>query len=146
MIPKEWVPNSIGQLKNNCSYYSTREDLYSHQILLSFTYCLTHCDNSSFFTVVVLPVPWPLWAPAGLCCLVLCLTNVALPPPHSGRFRTLKTFFGHGFNKHYDYNRVTGVYELTLRKMADTGEWLMQSRFILTHITLDKMAAILQTT
>ena len=40
---------------------------------------------------------------------------------HRPRFRSLRSLFGQGFYKSSDCNRVTGVYELLLKKRSDTG-------------------------
>ncbi|CAH1774965.1 unnamed protein product [Owenia fusiformis] len=46
----------------------------------------------------------------------------------SGRFRSLKALFGQGFGRSHDCNRVTGVYEIMLKRVQETGSPGVQRR------------------
>ncbi|XP_043919081.1 kinesin-like protein KIF1B [Protopterus annectens] len=56
-------------------------------------------------------------------CMVFYSRDAKITPP-----RSLRSLFGSGYSKSPDCNRVTGVYELSLCKMADTGSPGMQRR------------------
>ncbi|KAG8505568.1 Kinesin-like protein KIF1B, partial [Galemys pyrenaicus] len=49
-------------------------------------------------------------------CMVFYSRDAKISPP-----RSLRSLFGSGYSKSPDSNRVTGIYELSLCKMADTG-------------------------
>ncbi|TSR39591.1 Kinesin-like protein KIF1B [Bagarius yarrelli] len=49
-------------------------------------------------------------------CMVFYSRDAKISPP-----RSLRSLFGSGYSKTPDCNRVTGIYELSLCKMADTG-------------------------
>ncbi|XP_075046358.1 LOW QUALITY PROTEIN: kinesin-like protein KIF1B [Mixophyes fleayi] len=56
-------------------------------------------------------------------CMVFYSRDAKISPP-----RSLRNLFGSGYAKTPDCNRVTGIYELSLCKMADTGSPGMQRR------------------
>ncbi|KAM6371702.1 kinesin-like protein KIF1B isoform 10-T10 [Pluvialis apricaria] len=56
-------------------------------------------------------------------CMVFYSRDAKISPP-----RSLRNLFGSGYSKTPDSNRVTGIYELSLCKMADTGSPGMQRR------------------
>ncbi|XP_066527417.1 kinesin-like protein KIF1B isoform X7 [Hoplias malabaricus] len=56
-------------------------------------------------------------------CMVFYSRDAKISPP-----RSLRNLFGSGYLKTPDCNRVTGIYELSLCKMADTGSPGMQRR------------------
>lgn len=56
-------------------------------------------------------------------CMVFYSRDAKISPP-----RSLRSLFGSGYSKSPDSNRVTGIYELSLCKMADTGSPGMQRR------------------
>ncbi|XP_063799921.1 kinesin-like protein KIF1B isoform X15 [Pseudophryne corroboree] len=56
-------------------------------------------------------------------CMVFYSRDAKISPP-----RSLRSLFGSGYSKSPDCNRVTGIYELSLCKMADTGSPGMQRR------------------
>ncbi|XP_039875280.1 kinesin-like protein KIF1B isoform X2 [Simochromis diagramma] len=56
-------------------------------------------------------------------CTVFYSRDAKISPP-----RSLKNLFGTGYSKTPDCNRVTGIYELSLCKMSDTGSPGMQRR------------------
>ncbi|MGH0121715.1 UNVERIFIED_CONTAM: hypothetical protein FKN15_000187 [Acipenser sinensis] len=56
-------------------------------------------------------------------CMVFYSRDAKICPPGS-----LKSLFGRGYSKSPDCNRVTGIHELSLCKMADTGSPGMQRR------------------
>ncbi|XP_064381654.1 kinesin-like protein KIF1B isoform X8 [Dromaius novaehollandiae] len=56
-------------------------------------------------------------------CMVFYSRDAKISPP-----RSLRNLFGSGYAKSPDSNRVTGIYELSLCKMADTGSPGMQRR------------------
>nr|XP_056721594.1 kinesin-like protein KIF1B isoform X2 [Euleptes europaea] len=56
-------------------------------------------------------------------CMVFYSRDAKISPP-----RSLRSLFGSGYSKSPDSNRVTGIYELRLCKMADTGSPGMQRR------------------
>ncbi|XP_015283308.1 PREDICTED: kinesin-like protein KIF1B [Gekko japonicus] len=56
-------------------------------------------------------------------CMVFYSRDAKISPP-----RSLRTLFGSGYSKSPDSNRVTGIYELSLCKTADTGSPGMQRR------------------
>ncbi|XP_073459654.1 kinesin-like protein KIF1B isoform X11 [Aquarana catesbeiana] len=56
-------------------------------------------------------------------CMVFYSRDAKISPP-----RSLRSLFGSGYSKTPDCNRVTGIYELSLCKMADTGSPGMQRR------------------
>ncbi|XP_076874589.1 kinesin-like protein KIF1B isoform X5 [Brachyhypopomus gauderio] len=56
-------------------------------------------------------------------CMVFYSRDAKISPP-----RSLRNLFGTGYSKTPDCNRVTGIYELSLCKMADTGSPGMQRR------------------
>ncbi|XP_036387200.1 kinesin-like protein KIF1B isoform X1 [Megalops cyprinoides] len=56
-------------------------------------------------------------------CMVFYSRDAKISPP-----RSLRTLFGNGYSKTPECNRVTGIYELSLCKMADTGSPGMQRR------------------
>ncbi|XP_077168435.1 kinesin-like protein KIF1B isoform X4 [Paroedura picta] len=56
-------------------------------------------------------------------CMVFYSRDAKISPP-----RSLRSLFGSGYSKSPDANRVTGIYELSLCKMADTGSPGMQRR------------------
>uniref|UniRef100_A0A672ZJ35 plus-end-directed kinesin ATPase n=1 Tax=Sphaeramia orbicularis TaxID=375764 RepID=A0A672ZJ35_9TELE len=56
-------------------------------------------------------------------CMVFYSRDAKISPP-----RSLRNFFGSGYSKTPDCNRVTGIYELSLCKMSDTGSPGMQRR------------------
>ncbi|KAM7323923.1 hypothetical protein ACRRTK_016228 [Alexandromys fortis] len=56
-------------------------------------------------------------------CMVFYSRDAKISPP-----RSLRSLFGSGYTKSPDSNRVTGIYELSLCKMADTGSPGMQRR------------------
>ncbi|XP_012646884.2 kinesin-like protein KIF1B isoform X7 [Microcebus murinus] len=56
-------------------------------------------------------------------CMVFYSRDAKITPP-----RSLRSLFGSGYSKSPDSNRVTGIYELSLCKMADTGSPGMQRR------------------
>uniref|UniRef100_A0AAY4C367 plus-end-directed kinesin ATPase n=1 Tax=Denticeps clupeoides TaxID=299321 RepID=A0AAY4C367_9TELE len=56
-------------------------------------------------------------------CMVFYSRDAKISPP-----RSLRSLFGTGYSKTPDCNRVTGVYELSLCKMSDTGSPGMQRR------------------
>nr|XP_036855624.1 kinesin-like protein KIF1B isoform X13 [Manis javanica] len=56
-------------------------------------------------------------------CMVFYSRDAKTSPP-----RSLRSLFGSGYSKSPDSNRVTGIYELSLCKMADTGSPGMQRR------------------
>uniref|UniRef100_A0A670YE44 plus-end-directed kinesin ATPase n=1 Tax=Pseudonaja textilis TaxID=8673 RepID=A0A670YE44_PSETE len=56
-------------------------------------------------------------------CMVFYSRDAKISPP-----RSLRSLFGRGYSKSPDSNRITGIYELSLCKMADTGSPGMQRR------------------
>nr|XP_020473389.1 kinesin-like protein KIF1B isoform X2 [Monopterus albus] len=56
-------------------------------------------------------------------CMVFYSRDAKISPP-----RSLRNFFGSGYSTTPDCNRVTGIYELSLCKMSDTGSPGMQRR------------------
>lgn len=56
-------------------------------------------------------------------CMVFYSRDARISPP-----RSLRSLFGSGYSKSPDSNRVTGIYELSLCKIADTGSPGMQRR------------------
>ncbi|XP_069097282.1 kinesin-like protein KIF1B isoform X1 [Pleurodeles waltl] len=56
-------------------------------------------------------------------CMLFYSRDAKISPP-----RSLRSLFGSGYSKSPDSNRVTGIYELSLCKMADTGSPGMQRR------------------
>ncbi|XP_053307976.1 kinesin-like protein KIF1B isoform X8 [Spea bombifrons] len=56
-------------------------------------------------------------------CMIFYSRDAKISPP-----RSLRSLFGSGYSKSPDCNRVTGIYELSLCKMADTGSPGMQRR------------------
>ncbi|XP_041952957.1 kinesin-like protein KIF1B isoform X2 [Alosa sapidissima] len=56
-------------------------------------------------------------------CMVFYSRDAKISPP-----RSLRNLFGTGYSKTPDCNRVTGIYELSLCKMSDTGSPGMQRR------------------
>ncbi|CAK6951279.1 kinesin-like protein KIF1B isoform X1 [Scomber scombrus] len=56
-------------------------------------------------------------------CMVFYSRDAKISPP-----RSLRNLFGSGYAKTPDCNRVTGIYELSLCKMSDTGSPGMQRR------------------
>ncbi|XP_074414948.1 kinesin-like protein KIF1B isoform X1 [Zonotrichia albicollis] len=56
-------------------------------------------------------------------CMVFYSRDARISPP-----RSLRSLFGSGYSKSPDSNRVTGIYELSLCKMSDTGSPGMQRR------------------
>ncbi|KAM3824018.1 kinesin-like protein KIF1B isoform 1-T2 [Vipera latastei] len=56
-------------------------------------------------------------------CMVFYSRDAKILPP-----RSLRSLFGRGYSKSPDSNRVTGIYELSLCKMSDTGSPGMQRR------------------
>ncbi|XP_042335344.1 kinesin-like protein KIF1B isoform X4 [Sceloporus undulatus] len=56
-------------------------------------------------------------------CMVFYSRDAKISPP-----RSLRSLFGSGYSKSPDSNRVTGIYELSLCKVADTGSPGMQRR------------------
>ncbi|XP_054147795.1 kinesin-like protein KIF1B isoform X1 [Melozone crissalis] len=56
-------------------------------------------------------------------CMVFYSRDAKISPP-----RSLRSLFGSGYSKSPDANRVTGIYELSLCKMSDTGSPGMQRR------------------
>uniref|UniRef100_A0A1D5QMS4 plus-end-directed kinesin ATPase n=1 Tax=Macaca mulatta TaxID=9544 RepID=A0A1D5QMS4_MACMU len=56
-------------------------------------------------------------------CMVFYSRDAKISPP-----RSLRSLFGSGYSKSPDSNRVTGIYELSLCKMSDTGSPGMQRR------------------
>ncbi|XP_039882952.1 kinesin-like protein KIF1B [Simochromis diagramma] len=56
-------------------------------------------------------------------CTVFYSRDAKISPP-----RSLENLFGTGYSKTADCNRVTGIYELSLCKMSDTGSPGMQRR------------------
>ncbi|XP_048182012.1 kinesin-like protein KIF1B isoform X6 [Corvus hawaiiensis] len=56
-------------------------------------------------------------------CMVFYSRDAKISPP-----RSLRNLFGSSYSKSPDSNRVTGIYELSLCKMADTGSPGMQRR------------------
>ncbi|NWR08037.1 KIF1B protein, partial [Paradoxornis webbianus] len=56
-------------------------------------------------------------------CMVFYSRDAKISPP-----RSLRSLFGSSFSRSPDSNRVTGIYELSLCKMADTGSPGMQRR------------------
>ncbi|XP_034446896.1 kinesin-like protein KIF1B isoform X10 [Hippoglossus hippoglossus] len=56
-------------------------------------------------------------------CMVFYSRDAKISPP-----RSLRNLFGSGYSKSPDCNRVTGIYELSLCKMSDTGSPGMQRR------------------
>ncbi|XP_063033009.1 kinesin-like protein KIF1B isoform X9 [Melospiza melodia melodia] len=56
-------------------------------------------------------------------CMVFYSRDAKISPP-----RSLRSLFGSGYSKCPDANRVTGIYELSLCKMSDTGSPGMQRR------------------
>ncbi|XP_075459653.1 kinesin-like protein KIF1B isoform X16 [Ascaphus truei] len=56
-------------------------------------------------------------------CMIFYSRDAKISPP-----RSLRNLFGSGYSKSPDCNRVTGIYELSLCKMADTGSPGMQRR------------------
>ncbi|XP_075695443.1 kinesin-like protein KIF1B isoform X19 [Rhinoderma darwinii] len=56
-------------------------------------------------------------------CMVFYSRDAKISPP-----RSLRSLFGSGYSKSPDCNKVTGIYELSLCKMADTGSPGMQRR------------------
>ncbi|XP_025018917.1 kinesin-like protein KIF1B isoform X2 [Python bivittatus] len=56
-------------------------------------------------------------------CMVFYSRDAKISPP-----RSLRSLFVRGYSKSPDSNRVTGIYELSLCKMADTGSPGMQRR------------------
>ncbi|XP_069774568.1 kinesin-like protein KIF1B isoform X6 [Narcine bancroftii] len=56
-------------------------------------------------------------------CMVFFSRDAKISPP-----RSLRNLFGSGYAKTPDCNRVSGIYELSLCKMADTGSPGMQRR------------------
>lgn len=57
--------------------------------------------------------------PFGVCDA--CETNGGALWWHSPRFRSLRNLFGSGAYKVMDCNKVTGVYEMYLRRCSDSG-------------------------
>ncbi|XP_031701670.1 kinesin-like protein KIF1B isoform X12 [Anarrhichthys ocellatus] len=56
-------------------------------------------------------------------CMVFYSRDAKISPP-----RSLRNLFGSGYSKSPDCNRVTGIYELSLCKMSDSGSPGMQRR------------------
>ncbi|XP_057685749.1 kinesin-like protein KIF1B isoform X15 [Corythoichthys intestinalis] len=56
-------------------------------------------------------------------CMVFYSRDAKISPP-----RSLRSLFGSGYSKTPDCNRVTGIYELSLCKMSDSGSPGMQRR------------------
>uniref|UniRef100_A0A673MPJ0 plus-end-directed kinesin ATPase n=1 Tax=Sinocyclocheilus rhinocerous TaxID=307959 RepID=A0A673MPJ0_9TELE len=56
-------------------------------------------------------------------CMVFYSRDAKISPP-----RSLRNLFGSGYSKTPDCNKVTGIYELSLCKIADTGSPGMQRR------------------
>ncbi|XP_065817870.1 kinesin-like protein KIF1B isoform X1 [Labrus bergylta] len=56
-------------------------------------------------------------------CMVFYSRDAKISPP-----RSLRNLFGSGYSKTPDCNRVTGIYELSLCKMSDSGSPGMQRR------------------
>ncbi|XP_061637949.1 kinesin-like protein KIF1B isoform X25 [Phyllopteryx taeniolatus] len=56
-------------------------------------------------------------------CMVFYSRDAKISPP-----RSLRNLFGSGYSKAPDCNRVTGIYELSLCKMSDSGSPGMQRR------------------
>ncbi|XP_078498387.1 kinesin-like protein KIF1B isoform X1 [Lissotriton helveticus] len=56
-------------------------------------------------------------------CMLFYSRDAKISPP-----RSLRSLFGSGYSKSPDSNRVTGIYELSLCKIADTGSPGMQRR------------------
>uniref|UniRef100_A0A8C5W8A5 plus-end-directed kinesin ATPase n=1 Tax=Leptobrachium leishanense TaxID=445787 RepID=A0A8C5W8A5_9ANUR len=56
-------------------------------------------------------------------CMIFYSRDAKISPP-----RSLRSLFGSSYSKSPDCNKVTGVYELSLCKMADTGSPGMQRR------------------
>ncbi|XP_067826472.1 kinesin-like protein KIF1B isoform X2 [Heptranchias perlo] len=56
-------------------------------------------------------------------CMVFYSRDAKISPP-----RSLRNLFGSGYSKSPDCNRISGIYELSLCKMADTGSPGMQRR------------------
>ncbi|KAM9342848.1 kinesin-like protein KIF1B isoform 4-T4 [Pholidichthys leucotaenia] len=56
-------------------------------------------------------------------CMVFYSRDAKISPP-----RSLRNLFGSGYSKTPDCNRMTGIYELSLCKMSDTGSPGMQRR------------------
>ncbi|XP_034029143.1 kinesin-like protein KIF1B isoform X4 [Thalassophryne amazonica] len=56
-------------------------------------------------------------------CMIFYSRDAKISPP-----RSLRNLFGSGYSKTPDCNRVTGIYELSLCKMSDTGSPGMQRR------------------
>ncbi|XP_041061736.1 kinesin-like protein KIF1B isoform X2 [Carcharodon carcharias] len=56
-------------------------------------------------------------------CMIFYSRDAKISPP-----RSLRNLFGSGYSKTPDCNRVSGIYELSLCKMADTGSPGMQRR------------------
>ncbi|XP_062822091.1 kinesin-like protein KIF1B isoform X5 [Anolis carolinensis] len=56
-------------------------------------------------------------------CMVFYSRDAKISPP-----RSLRSLFGSGYSKSPDSNRITGIYELSLCKMSDTGSPGMQRR------------------
>ncbi|XP_038015743.1 kinesin-like protein KIF1B isoform X13 [Motacilla alba alba] len=56
-------------------------------------------------------------------CMVFYSRDAKISPP-----RSLRSLFGSGYSKSPDSNRVTGIYELSLCKMSDSGSPGMQRR------------------
>ncbi|XP_060614909.2 kinesin-like protein KIF1B isoform X17 [Anolis sagrei] len=56
-------------------------------------------------------------------CMVFYSRDAKISPP-----RSLRSLFGSGYSKSPDANRITGIYELSLCKMSDTGSPGMQRR------------------
>ncbi|OCT72208.1 kinesin-like protein KIF1B isoform X2 [Xenopus laevis] len=56
-------------------------------------------------------------------CMIFYSRDAKISPP-----RSLRSLFGSGYSKSPDCNRVTGIYELSLCKMSDTGSPGMQRR------------------
>ncbi|XP_078806877.1 kinesin-like protein KIF1B isoform X18 [Oryzias latipes] len=56
-------------------------------------------------------------------CMVFYSRDAKISPP-----RSLRNLFGSGYSKTPDCNRVTGIYELSLCKISDTGSPGMQRR------------------
>lgn len=94
-------------------------------LLLIFLPLLSSCIVNMFYNFDFFTFSSSLFLHPGLAtypCLLMSITNpFLLSCDDSVRFRSLRSLFGQSFYKSNDTNKVTGVYELTLKQRADTG-------------------------
>uniref|UniRef100_A0A2K5JPF5 plus-end-directed kinesin ATPase n=1 Tax=Colobus angolensis palliatus TaxID=336983 RepID=A0A2K5JPF5_COLAP len=92
-------------------WFSFMHKILCLQFISTYPVCfqLDHCIQPAVITKDV--------------CMVFYSRDAKISPP-----RSLRSLFGSGYSKSPDSNRVTGIYELSLCKMSDTGSPGMQRR------------------